>query len=143
MEHKKIKIFNGLKQHNQEGELKEKLQKIEDKRAKLNEFLNLVAMETLIDDFTNKMSVEQDPVPEPEPNPEPKPKKPREEKLQDQRRYNRTYYTKHEKTLKEPITCLCGGRYTILNRSHHFKSNKHKKLERDLTHKIMTLNFII
>ena len=38
---------------------------------------------------------------------------------------NRNYYIKNNEKLTEKISCECGGKYTHLNKSKHFKTQKH------------------
>lgn len=39
----------------------------------------------------------------------------------------RRYYKNNKTRLSKKYECECGGRYTILNKSQHLKTQKHKK----------------
>lgn len=39
---------------------------------------------------------------------------------------NQVYYKNHKDRLKTKSLCECGGRYSLMHKSRHFKSNKHE-----------------
>jgi hypothetical protein len=40
---------------------------------------------------------------------------------------SKEYRIKNKDELNQKITCVCGGKYTICNKSRHYKSRKHNK----------------
>ena len=43
--------------------------------------------------------------------------------------YFKDYYYANHEHINKKFNCECGGKYTLANRSGHFKSNKHKMYE--------------
>jgi hypothetical protein len=54
--------------------------------------------------------------------------------------YNRQYHQDNSERINKKCTCLCGGKYTNINKTSHYKTTKHTNFEADYEDYILNKN---